>query len=206
MDSKLQLELNGRYIVDKLQYSYQGYYSSILEIQVIEESEKSFLIKIKNDKSFWFLKKWYANIIDKLPSDKINIMDVDGIHQILKSYDEVINLIKTKVHFMKEIDSEMYNTCYGIEKIAFYDGEYDVVTVICDNSCSGDNETHTFEFPTSYLTLSDEDLIKRVELDKKIRDEKREQEIREIQLKADEEKEKNEYKVYLELKEKYEPK
>ena len=62
----MKLELNGNYLVEDLQFSWNGYYGALLEIKVIKESDKAFLIKIKDGKEYWFFKKWSVNIVDKL--------------------------------------------------------------------------------------------------------------------------------------------
>ena len=46
----MKLQLNGRYLVKCLQFNWNDFYSSLLEIEVVDESEKAFYIKVKNGK------------------------------------------------------------------------------------------------------------------------------------------------------------
>lgn len=66
----MKLQLNGRYLVKCLQFNWNDYYSSLLEIEVVDESEKAFYIKVKNGKEFWFFKEWTVDIVEMLSTEE----------------------------------------------------------------------------------------------------------------------------------------
>lgn len=126
--------------------------------------------------------------------------NIEQIKEIISNYDKLIELAKNKISIMEDIDDK-YNTARGIETINFY-GENDV-SVSCDDSCMGCYDTLGFSFPLSYLALSDDEL-KEVVLKAKQEREKAEL-IKEEQQKEKEkqEKEKRELALYNSLKQKF---
>lgn len=94
-------------------------------------------------------------------------MEMENLEQAkeaISNYNKLIELAKAKIEVMEKIDCNAYNTARGIESINFY-GDTSV-SVTCDNSFRGCSDSFSFEFPLSYLFLSNGELKIVVEQDK----------------------------------------
>jgi hypothetical protein len=60
------LELNGQYLIDSIQISYQTRSKGITSIVVIRETDKAFQILEEDGTKFWFLKNWDVDILEKI--------------------------------------------------------------------------------------------------------------------------------------------
>jgi archaellin len=81
-------------------------------------------------------------------------MDLQEINKIIHEYDQLINLVKSKINIISLLDSE-YSTYSEIEQILFSNSN---VVVICNSHNMGYNSTETFEFPIKWLVESEENL------------------------------------------------
>ncbi len=127
--------------------------------------------------------------------------NLNEIKEVLSKYDNLIELAKSKVAILENIDPKQYDTARGIQDVEFYDNS---VTVTCDNSSRGCYDMTSFSFPLHFLSLSDEDLKDKVEKEKIERVEALIKKEEERKLKEEEVKEQMEIEQYRRLKEKYE--
>lgn len=127
-------------------------------------------------------------------------MNLEQINDVINNYDKLVELVHEKIKILEESDNK-YNTAKGIESTSFGDG---VVYVTCDDTCMGCYDYFSFSFPLNFLTLSDDDLKKVVEQEKKDRIEKERVEKEKKKQKEKIESEQRELEQYQKLKAKFE--
>lgn len=130
-------------------------------------------------------------------------MNIEQINKIISDYNQLIEQVKITVWKLEKLDYGEYNTARGIETIDFYD---DKILVNCDDSYSGCKDYISFEFPTIWLTKSDEELKELVMMAQELRREKERIRKAELDEKFRLENEKLDLKEYNRLKAKFEPK
>lgn len=128
-------------------------------------------------------------------------MTQEQIKEVITNYDKLIELVKSKVAIMSEIDNK-YHTARGIESIDFYSD--DDVSVTYDDSCRGCYDSSSFSFPLHYLSIADEDLklVVQTVLTERLEEERIKKELNQKKEQVD--KEQKERQQYLKLKEKFE--
>lgn len=92
-------------------------------------------------------------------------MSHEEILESICKYNELIGLVKAKIKVIERCD-DTYCTGLGIESIDFEDS---AVCVEFDDSCWGCYDKGYFNFPTTWLSVSDEDLQKIVTTAKELR-------------------------------------
>jgi len=95
-------------------------------------------------------------------------MKAQEIQEIITNYNALEQHTEKVIEKLGKLDSNMYGTARGIEEINFYETE---VSVQCDNSWRGCPDTHYFDFPISFLSMSDEELEKAVIAERERREE-----------------------------------
>jgi len=128
-------------------------------------------------------------------------MKAQEIQETIKRYDALYAHAEKVIGKLCLLDSKMYNIARGIEEITF-DEEY--VGVECDDSCCGDRDTHYFEFPISFLSMSDEELAKAVVTEKERRIEQERIRAEKVEMERKLKIEQQEKLQYERLKKKFE--
>ena len=62
----MALKLNGQFLIDSIQISYQTRSKGITSIVVIRETGKAFQILREDGTKFWFLKNWDVDILERI--------------------------------------------------------------------------------------------------------------------------------------------
>ncbi len=127
-------------------------------------------------------------------------MNSDQINETISNYDKLIALAKDKIKILEKADTK-YSTLRGIETITFED---DKVWVKCDDSCRGSYDSHYFDFPISFLSLSDTELTNEVTLAKELKLENDRKIVEEKKIKNAEIQEEKDLILYNKLKAKFE--
>jgi len=66
----MELELNKRYLIDRLQFSKSGgIHDGLRVIICVEVSKKAYKLEHENESSAWYLKEWEINIIEELDNE-----------------------------------------------------------------------------------------------------------------------------------------
>lgn len=128
-------------------------------------------------------------------------MKLEEIKDLLTKYDNLVELVKSKVLIMEKVDTERYNTCKGINHVNFYE---DYICVECDDSSMGCYDCFSFSFPLYFLTLDDLRLENEVEKQKKEREEEFERNQRDRNIEFEKAKEARDLSEFERLKKKYE--
>lgn len=128
-------------------------------------------------------------------------MNLKQIENTISDYNTLIDLTKSKIKILENVDEMLYGTGNGVEKISFID---DAVSVRCDDSWRGCYDSLSFEFPIKWLSKSDDELEQIVTMKRELRYEEARQYKEEMALKQNGEKEKREWEQYQALKTKYE--
>ena len=127
-------------------------------------------------------------------------MKLEEIHSIVAEYSKLYTHAESLIYKLSELDSKGYRTGNRITEIEISET---VTFVTCDDSYRGYVDSTSFQFPTVWLTLTDEEIEKEVQSAKI----KREQYIKdqEEQKKKREllEKEERERKEFERLKKKF---
>lgn len=126
-------------------------------------------------------------------------MNIEEIKEVISNHEKLYEVATDKIAFISKLDPE-YNTGRGIEDISFY--EYSV-SVICNDTCTGCHDTHSFSFPTIWLTKTDSELEEIVVAEKELREEKSRQLKEQTELENKRKKDEQDLKEYNRLKSKF---
>jgi hypothetical protein len=127
-------------------------------------------------------------------------MNLQQIQNTINDYDKLIDLAKSKIKVIENLDDK-YTAARGIEEISF---EEDIVSVRCDDTVCGCYESYNFSFPLEWLSKTDDELKELVVKEREIRLEKQRKAEEEKQKQDAEKYEELEKEQYLRLKAKYE--
>ena len=145
--------------------------------------------------------------IENFEIKKENIMDILELNKIVFDYNNLDDLIREKIETLGAINRSLFGVGNYIENIKVQQNrdlqEY-LVEVTCDNSMYDSRDSLYFDFPLSWVLLSDDELkieVQKVKEKKELEEQKKKQEA---ELAKKLEKERIELALLKELKEKYE--
>ncbi len=127
-------------------------------------------------------------------------MNIEQIKEVISNYEKLYDLATQKIEVISKLDPE-YDTRRRIENISFYD---DSVSVCCDDTFRGCTDTHSFSFPTIWLSKTDLELQELVVNERKLREEKSRKLKEQLELEKKTRKLEQELKEYNRLKSKFE--
>jgi hypothetical protein len=130
-------------------------------------------------------------------------MKAEKVQQIIADYNALEDHTLRVIDKLGILDSKMYGTARGINNISYDEKE---VGVECDNSYCGDNDTHYFYFPISFLSMPDEELEQAVLVEKQKREEEERLKKQQIEKELRAKQEQQERLQYERLKKKFETK